>query len=138
MSDTKNKGGRPPGSPNKMTAAKDAAVKELIHKYHDPLESILQKHRHWQEVYDHEMSKTPRHRNNAKKTEAENWMLRLNEAALPYMRPKYQAIAVQGEVTERRMVIRAPESCATSAEWLERYGADKQIESQPVNPVFKR
>jgi len=128
--------GRPAGSPNRMTAEKDAAQKSLIKKYGlSPLESILQKRKRWEDAYDEQMSRSSRHRNVHKIKEAEEWILRYNEAALPYTAPKYQAIAVQSEVRQVQTVIRAPESIPDSKKWLEEY-KPKHIDTTPVMQRF--
>jgi hypothetical protein len=121
--------GRPPGAQNKMTRERDAAAKELAEQYGDPLEDILQK----RAIYAAEMAKTSRHRNRQKLAEAEEKILRYNVEALPYMRPRYQAIAHSGEVV-RPTVIRAPAPISDSKEWLRIYGPkrDNAVNDKPA------
>ena len=112
--------GRPAGSPNRMTAEKDAAQKSLIKKYGlSPQESILQKRAVYQKMWDDQMSRPSRRRNIHKIREVEAAILRYDTEALPYTAPKYQAIAVQSEVKQVTMAIRAPEPISDSQKWLE-------------------
>jgi hypothetical protein len=67
------------------------------------------------------MVKPSRHRNPKKLAEAEEKILRYNEAALPFMRPKFQAITTQ-DTTPKITVIRAPERYSSTQEWLVAYG----------------
>jgi hypothetical protein len=132
--------GRPAGSQNRMTRERDAAAKELAEQYGDPLEDILQKRAHWEAIYAAEMAKTSRHRNRQKLAEAEEKILRYNVEALPYMRPRYQAIAHSGEVV-RPTVIRAPMSIPDSKAWLEAYAPkrDNTLNDKPTPAlVFAR
>jgi hypothetical protein len=125
--------GRPPGAQNKMTRERDAAAKELAEEYGDPLEDILQKREHWQEIYTAQMAKSSRHRNAKKVAEAEQMILRYNVEALPYMRPRYQAIAHVGDTAPKPMVIRAPMTISDSKAWLEAYGPkrDNGVNDKP-------
>jgi hypothetical protein len=118
-----------------MTAEKDAAQKSLMKKYGlSPLESILQKRKRWEDAYNEQMARSSRHRNVHKIKEAEEWILRYNVEALPYTAPKYQAIAVQSEVKQVTMAIRAPEPISDSKAWLEQY-APKHTQ-QSATPVL--
>ena len=79
--------GRPAGSPNRMTAEKDAAQKSLIKKYGlSPLESIPQKRSVYQKMWDDQMSRPSRRRNIHKIREAEAAILKYDSEALPYYR----------------------------------------------------
>ena len=117
-----------------MTAEKDAAQKSLIKKYGlSPLESILQKRAVYQKMWD-EMSRPSRRRNIHKIREAEAAILKYDSEALPYTAPKYQAIAVQSEVKQVTMAIRAPEPISNSQQWLAKC-APKHI-TQSATPVM--
>jgi hypothetical protein len=126
--------GRPPGSQNKLTAERDRSAQKLAADYGDPLEDLFQKRAHWQTIYDTEMAKPSRRRNPKKIEKAEEMILRYNIEALPYVRPKYQAITTKDE-TPRLTVIRAPEVISDTKAWLEKY-KPKQIAAEPVsNPA---
>ena len=126
--------GRPPGSQNKLTAERDRSAQKLAADYGDPLEDLFQKRAHWQTIYDTEMAKPSRRRNPKKIEKAEEMILRYNIEALPYVRPKYQAITTKDE-TPRLTVIRAPEVISDTKQWLETYAA-KRLDAEPVlNPA---
>ena len=117
-----------------MTAEKDAAQKSLIKKYGlSPLESILQK----RAVWDDQMSRPSRRRNIHKIREAEAAILKYDSEALPYTAPKYQAIAVQSEVKQVTMAIRAPEPISDSQKWLEEC-RPKDIDNSSVFEKFRQ
>jgi len=120
-----------------MTAEKDAAQKSLIKKYGlSPLESILQKRAVYQKMWD-EMSRPSRRRNIHKIREAEAAILKYDSEALPYTAPKYQAIAVQSEVKQVTMAIRAPEPISDSQKWLEEC-RPKDIDNSSVFEKFRQ
>ena len=126
--------GRPPGSQNKLTAERDRSAQKLAADYGDPLEDLFQKRAHWQTIYDTEMAKPSRRRNPKKIEKAEEMILRYNIEALPYVRPKYQAITTKDE-TPRYAVVRLPEVIHDTDKWLEKY-KPKQIAAEPVsNPA---
>jgi hypothetical protein len=128
--------GRPIGAKNKMTRERDAAAKELAEEYGDPLEDILQKRAHWEEIYAAQMAKSSRHRNTKKLAEAEAAILRYNVEALPYMRPRYQAIAHSSDAP-RPTVIRAPETISDSQAWLEAHAPrrDNAVNDKPTHVI---
>ena len=120
-----------------MTAEKDAAQKSLIKKYGlSPLESILQKRAVYQKMWD-EMSRPSRRRNIHKIREAEAAILKYDSEALPYTAPIYQAIAVQSEVKQVTMAIRAPEPISDSQKWLEEC-RPKDIDNSSVFEKFRQ
>jgi hypothetical protein len=125
--------GRPIGAKNKMTRERDAAAKELAEEYGDPLEDILQKRGRWETVYAEQMAKSSRHRNAKKVAEAEQMILRYNVEALPYMRPRYQAIAHSSDAP-RPTVIRAPETISDSQAWLAAHAPrrDNAVNDKPA------
>ena len=77
------------------------------------------------------MAKPSRRRNPKKIEKAEEMILRYNIEALPYVRPKYQAITTKDE-TPRLTVIRAPGKISDTKQWLEIYGP-KQPDAEPVS-----
>jgi hypothetical protein len=113
--------GRPPGAKNKMTLEHVAAAKDLAAEFGDPLRDLYIKRSRHEAIYAAEMAKSSRHRNTKKLAEAEEKILRYNEAILPFDRPKFQAINHSGDAAVAPMVIRAPATVQDSNAWLEQH-----------------
>jgi hypothetical protein len=115
-----------------MTRERSESAAKLAEEFGDPLEDILRKRARWQAIYDEQMAKPSRRRNPRKLAEAEEKILRYNEAALPFMRPKFQAITTT-DTTPRLTVIRTPEVIRDSQAWLEKYRPkrDDAVNDQP-------
>jgi hypothetical protein len=121
-----------------MTRERDTAAKLLAEEYGDPLEDILQKRAYWQGIYDQQMAKPSRghgSRDGKRLAKAEEMILRYNVEALPYMRPKYQAINHTNEAAPVPTVIRAPEVISDTQEWLEKYRPKSIANDQPPTAI---
>jgi hypothetical protein len=60
-------------------------------------------------------------------------ILAIARELLPYKRPKLSAVAVQAQV-EQQVVVRVPEICKTTEEWIEKYGRSGTEQQKVLEP----